>query len=291
MPLDLLSKWQNAGLFPWLQPCTDSDGTDCLQCILCPAANAYRIHTGKLHKGHAIRHEKSTVHSRLADRDASSTGGVTKLSKIQLRSLAPPFMQFDKVLSELKKGPIPTKGVEGIGAHVKISHMRACLAEAIRRHHRSFFRKMKRPGCWALKRDESKHRLCLLFHAVDEKLQIRDGLLGWERCALTDAVGKTEQTRAAMKLFCTPRKGYLAVGKLDIALYRKLAALLEFMATDAASSELLSVKMMQRGVKLDGLDATAPNLRHTRDKVYGEQKQMQANTNTQRKLTLTKLAC
>ena len=87
------------------------------------------------------------------------------------------------------------------------------------------------------------------------------------------------------------KKSYLAVGKLDIALYRKLAALLEFMATDAASSELLSVRMMQRGVKLDGLDATAPNLRHTRDKVYGEQKQMQANTNTQRKLTLSKLAC
>ena len=43
----------------------------------------------------------------------------------------------------------------------------------------------------------------------------------------------------------------------------------EFVSTDAASSEILGVKMLQRGTLLDGENALCPSLRvHTRDKAH-----------------------
>ena len=106
---------------------------------------------------------------------------------------------------------------------------------------------MLSPGCWTLKRDESKHRLLLLLHVVNQNLRVRSGLFGWERCAITDAVTKTEQPRAAIQTFATPRAGYLKAGVVNASLFDKLQAHLEFMVTDAAASELLSIKMMQMG--------------------------------------------
>ena len=41
---------------------------------------------------------------------------------------------------------------------------------------------------------------------------------------------------------------------MDAGLYKKLCEKIEFVATDAASSELLSVKMMQQGKKMDGVE-------------------------------------
>ena len=42
----------------------------------------------------------------------------------------------------------------------------------------------------------------------------------------------------------------------------------EFMATDATASELRSVQMLRRCVKLDGHGAEFPNICHTRDKAH-----------------------
>ena len=54
--------------------------------------------------------------------------------------------------------------------------------------------------------------------------------------------------------------------------YRTLR-IVEFVSTDAASSELLGVKMLQRGVQLDGNDALCPHLRmHTRGNVHATQR-------------------
>ena len=59
---------------------------------------------------------------------------------------------------------------------------------------------------------------------------------------------------------------------MNAKVYRALRSV-EFISTDAASSELLGVKMLQRGLNLDGNDALCPHLRmHTRDKAHATQR-------------------
>ena len=149
--------------------------------------------------------------------------------------------QFRLAWAELRKDRPPRQGINHVGKAKNITRMRACLAEAFRCHHRDFVRELRSPSCWSLKRDESKHRLCLLFRGVNNELEVHEAVIGWERCDVTDSVTKTHQTDAAFKLVSTPFIGHNKLGEMDEAIYGKLTSLMEYMVTDAASSDVLSV--------------------------------------------------
>ena len=83
----------------------------------------------------------------------------------------------------------------------------------------------------------------LLFHGLVEPAQ---------------AVTHVRQPEAAVRAFATPLKGPGKQAEMNAKVYRALRNA-EFMSTDAASSELLGVKMLQRGLKLDGNDALCPH--------------------------------
>ncbi len=247
------AKWHRLGLFPWLRMRNDH----CAHCAACPPGTFEMYHTVKKR---VVQHEKSRGHLR-------AVGLLTETEELERTS--PSKKQFREVWDVLRKGQPPEQGVDGVGKRMKISHMRACLAEALRSSHRKFILALSSPGCWSLKRDESKHRLCLLFRGVNAEVVTREAMLGWERCDITDSVTKAKQTDDAFKTFATPMDGYMKPGNMDEAVYAKLKDLMEFMCTDAASSEILSVKMMRHGLKLDGVGAVTPNLRcHTRDKAH-----------------------
>ena len=138
--------------------------------------------------------------------------------------MAPPMEQFRIAWAELRKDRPPRQGIKQVGKAQQVTRMRACLAEALRRCHRDFIGELSSPGCWSLKRDESKHRLCLLFRGVSNNLKVHECLIGWERCDVTDSVTKTQQTDAAFKLFSTPLIGYNKLGEMGEAIYGKLTS-------------------------------------------------------------------
>ena len=250
----LIQKWQRR--MKWLM----LDGRGRLYCQLCPST----LRRGGLHshKGHLKQHAQTLAH-RMAAASDDSTCLQLKLSR------APPEAHFLKVWDHISAGHSPWQGVDGVGKQKKVAAIRCCIAEAIRGRNRAFIENLTRPYSICLQRDESKHRLMITFTAVDSNLTTRTGMLGWVRCSVADAVTKTEQTGEAMQQFCTTRKSPASAGRVSMPLYNKLRKGVEFMATDAAAPELLSVKMMHRGVKLDGHDPLTPHLKcHTRDKAH-----------------------
>ena len=93
--------------------------------------------------------------------------------------------------------------------------------------------------------------------------------MAWIPSNVSDAASKTVETHSAMKKNVTPRISLDADGPPDLELLLKIRKDIEFMSTEAASNELLSVQMMQKGLRLGNVDALLPNLAlHTRDKAH-----------------------
>jgi len=245
----LVRRWQRK--LHWLA--VDTKGK--LYCKLCPATQ--RKDGLDHHYGHLKQHTRTYAHRVAAAQDPH-------MAAVMNWERGPSLDQFRKVWDHICAGHPPWQGVEGVGSRTKVTDIRRCIAEALRARDRKFIQDLRPPCSICLLRDESAHRLLLTFNAVNSDLEMRTGLLGWIHCSIGDAVTKTNETEAAMKAFCTPPHG-----ELDVNLYEKLRHSVEFMATDAASSELLSVKMMQRGTNLDGVNPVTPKLRsHTRDKAH-----------------------
>ena len=170
-----------------------------------------------------------------------------------------------KVWKAMAGGTAPHKGVEDVGLGNKVRRIRSVLAESLRRLHR---RHVLDSVCLAMERDESKHRLLFYYTSTTKTLEVHTGLLGWIRCTVGDAVTKTRQTEETFRAFSTPLGGPNKPETMNDEVYERLRQV-EFMSTDAASSEMLGVKMLQRGTSLNGEAPLCPNLRvHTRDKAH-----------------------
>ena len=241
---ELVKKWKEANLFPWLRVAHGR--------VMCKCCPHFGMPLEQLHKGHMQRHGNSWMHKY------RSSGGEGVI--------VPSEEEFDTVWKELAKGKPPHHGIEGIAkSGGKIRHFRSCLAEGIRCGHRKF---LKNAGISiGLLRDDSKARMQITFKCTNCDLRTMRGLLAWVRTIVTDAVTKTGETAEAIKLFATPRTGYLQLGDVDDSLLQNILKSVRYMATDAASSEVLSVRLMREGI--GGQPPLVPNLQcHTRDKAH-----------------------
>ena len=233
--MPLFARWQRK--LRWLGV---DDGK--LFCRVCPATIEKGLHP---HIGHLKQHGRSCMHR--------SAEAPEPEAQVMRWEQGPSLSDFARVWDHIRAGHSPWQGVQGVGSQSKVTGIRCCLAEALRANDRRFIHAMVDPCSICLTRDESNQRLLLLFNAVNGDLGMRSGLLGWIRCCISDSVKKTDDTACAFRRFCTPRTTPDSLnGTLDAWLYKKLCEKIEFVATDAASSELLSVKMMQQGKRWTG---------------------------------------
>ena len=237
-----------------------------MRCRLCPA---YKVHVAESHKQRYARHEKSRSHIFKA-------GEPTSTKKDDLTK-APSKEQFQEVINAVLSG-CSASAIVGckIGRRKKVQRMRACAAESRRRTRRIFIKRLRKPGNICMQRDDSKQKTIFFFTAVNNTLDVQEGLLDWSSHVVSDSIMKTENLRQSFIRFSTPRAGYCKAGKMDKTSFDKLTNLTKFMTTDAAAPELMAIKMQKHGTKLDGVNPVTPHLDyHVRDKAHSTKRVLQ----------------
>ena len=216
-----------------------------------------------------LRHQRRAVH----------IAGVHRWLGLSPGAVGPPagpsLEAFAQVWDMLRRGTAVDKGLDGVGSAKKLSKMRWCISEALRRLDRKALGNAK---CISLSRDERDGRLSIRYSAADAELNRRRRWLGQARGFGTGAAAITEATATVIRLLATP--GYGAPGHdrsaavCDAALADHIFRHIESVTVDAASDEVLSGELI-RGGGLRGSAAAAalaitPNLRFIlRDKTHG----------------------
>ena len=225
-------------------------------CIYCPD---FTMPLAQVHKSHCKRHAESWAHL-----DASCG----RHAKPSLKR-APTKEQFKDVIAATLAGNSARAPVKNVGQRHKTLHMRACVAEAIRNEHRNFIRNLESPGNICIQRDDSKAKTSIHFKATAHNLDTAQGMLDWSRCDIGDSISKVKSLEKAFKRFSTPRVGFRMHGVVDNKVYEKLRSHTEFMSTDAASPELMAVRIQRNGLELDNHAVLTPKLMyHVRDKAH-----------------------
>ena len=149
-----------------------------------------------------------------------------------------------------------------------------CIAEGMRRLDREFV-SPQRLQSLAIMRDESDARLVVRFCARNEKLETRNATLGLAKNFGSGGKCIHNATQEMLKAFCTTNHGVLnpkgdVAQTLDSKLHRAMRDKLHQISIDAASDEVLAARIAGHGIKLDGIDVLAPNLKSiNRDKTHG----------------------
>ncbi len=164
----------------------------------CKVCKEYGLRWENLHKGKLQARADSQKHIRNVLRQCG-------LAESHAVNSAPSKDDFLKVWNSSCSGVAPWAGIKGNGVDKKMSSMRSMLAEAIRCSHRDFIRNAGKDAVLALARDDRKSQQCVRFRCVNERLEVRVGLLGWQRSESGCAVTKTALTADTFRKFATPK--------------------------------------------------------------------------------------
>ena len=142
-----------------------------------------------------LRHQRRAVH----------IAGVHRWLGLSPGAVGPPagpsLEAFAQVWDMLRRGTAVDKGLDGVGSAKKLSKMRWCISEALRRLDRKALGNAK---CISLSRDERDGRLSIRYSATDAELNTRRRWLGQARGFGTGAAAITEATATVIRRLATP---------------------------------------------------------------------------------------
>ena len=256
---------------PWLDASVNpATGTWGLGCRVCELAHKqtpqlmerfltvrhhfarFQVAGGDIRLQRFQKHGKCPAH-QAADRLANSkTPTQVNEEQEDLEGEAPSHCDWKALVENTAPGSV-TADIPAVGKRKKVSMMRWCLAEAIRKEDREF---LARAECISLQQDVRGTRFLVRFRTVDNELAVRTGVFQLTKLVaspdLSGAVALRQATMASLLHFCSERlppsyasrKPVVQEQKPDFDLAKSLVHTVEAIAADAAADEQLAIQEM-----------------------------------------------
>ena len=148
---------------------------------------------------------------------------------------APSAAEFESVLRDVCRGVAAGKVCAGQGCR-KFSQIVLCLADASKEIQQDF---VKKSISLVLMRDARAGKVALRFAAVDAKMRVHCGLVGWMAFASSTGMSIRDITDECFKRFSTLRLESTEAQKLK-TIRRDLKFKAHTIVTDAAANEVLA---------------------------------------------------